>query len=155
MEKIIVYVNEARHALEQIAPMQQQASSQNAGVQGTHWILVACAPRMSQHVSKWLTHSARENWRAKWSQRLFDDITPSLRTGPDTVQSLVARLPLLQMTELLLRQHGAARVLDARLALAGQTLPPVTHNQPEIAPSPWAVPGALVGMGAVMALAAD
>lgn len=155
MEKIIVYVNDAHHALEQIAPMQQQASGRLAGTQGTHWIVVACAPRMSQHVSKWLTHSARDAWRARWSERLFDAVLPQVRGGSDTAQGVVAKLPLVQMTELLLRQHGAARVLDARLALAGQALPPVTPNQPEIAQNPWTVPGALVGMGTMMALAAD
>ena len=155
MEKIIVYVNDTTHALAQIAPMKRQAIAGASESQRTHWILVACAPRMSRHVSKWLTHSARENFRAKWSEGLFAQITPLLATGHDSVQGVVAHQPLLQMTETLLRQHGAARVLDARLAVAGQPLPPVTRNQPEEVQSRWAVPGAMVGLGTVMALAAD
>ena len=154
MEKIIVYINDAAHAKAQIAPMTCQGPAGSAA-QRTHWILVACAPRMSQHVSKWLTYSARENFRTKWSESLFAEIKPMLATGQDTVDALVARQPLLNMTETLLRQHGPARVMDARLALAGQTLPPVTANQPEMEPSHWAMPSAMVGLGAVMALAAD
>jgi hypothetical protein len=59
------------------------------------------------------------------------------------------------MTETLLRQHGVARVLDARLAPVGQYLAPVTPNQPEIDPNRWALPGAVLGLGTVMALAAE
>jgi hypothetical protein len=155
VEKIIVYINDATHALAQIAPMKGQTPAGSNDQGRTHWILVACAPRVSQHVSKWLTYSARENFRAKWSESLFAEITPLLATGQDTVQGLVVRQPLVQMTETLLRQHGAARVLDARLALVGQHLPPVTQNQPEHAQSRWTIPGALVGMGTVMALASE
>lgn len=156
MEKIIVYVNDATHAIQQIAPMRRHAAAAAlAGGAGTHWILVASAPRMSQHVSKWLTHSARSSWRQKWSARLFEQIVPILKTEMDQVQTLVAREPLVQMTDSLLLQYGPSRVLDARLALPGQDLQPITRDQPASTESRWAVPGALVGMGAVMALAAE
>jgi hypothetical protein len=156
MEKIIVYVNDANHAIQQIAPMRRHAAaSALAGGTGTQWILVASAPRMTRHVSKWLTYSARASWRAKWSERLFADIVPLLKADQDEVQTLLARDPLVEMTDALLLQHGPARVLDARLAMAGQTLQPITRDQPASTQGRWAVPGALVGLGTVMALAAD
>ncbi len=156
MEKIIVYVNDVSHALQQIAPMRRHAAAAAlAGGAGTHWILVASAPRMSRHVSKWLTHSARSSWRARWSERLFEDIVPILRTGQDQVLTLLAHDPLVEMTDKLLAQHGPARVLDARLALPGQDLQAITRDQPESTGSRWAVPGAVVGMGTLMALATD
>ncbi len=155
MEKIIVYTNDAAHALAHIAPMKRQGPAGSAELSRTHWILVACAPRMSRHVSKWLTHTARENFRARWSDKLFAAIRPMVETGQDTVECVVASQTLVEMTAALLRQHGAARVMDARVALVGQNLPPVTVDQPANPPSRWAVPGAMVGLGTVMALAAD
>ena len=156
MEKIIVYVNDVNHAIQQIAPMRRHAAaSALAGGPGTQWILVASAPRMTRHVSKWLTHSARTSWRAKWSERLFSEIALLLKTDQDEVQTLLAKEPLVEMTDALLLQYGPARVLDARLALPGQDLQPITRDQPASSESRWAVPGALVGLGTVMALAAD
>lgn len=74
MDNIIAYVDDAEYALHQLAPMLNEASS--AGRQPAQWILVACPPRMSRHINKWVNHTARENWRNKWADKLFKLLTP-------------------------------------------------------------------------------
>jgi hypothetical protein len=155
MEKIIVYINHADHALALLAPMKRQTSGSSSGAEGTRWVLVACAPRMTRHVSKWVTGSVRQSWREKWCAKVLAQLAPILKTEGDQVELVVAREPLVQMTADLLAKYGPARVLDARLALAGQQLQPVTRDQPTEPVNRWALPSALVGMGTVMALASE
>ena len=84
------------------------------GAAPTHWLLVACAPRMTHRISKWVSHSARENWRAKWSDKLFEQVVPALRERGDAVTPILAKGPLPELTRSLMTEHGTARVIDAR-----------------------------------------
>jgi hypothetical protein len=151
MEKIIVYLDDADYAAHQLAPMAMGASPRTP----THWVLVACAPRMTQRISKWVSHSARESWRAKWAAKLFEQVVPPLRRGGDSVSTVLAKGPLPELTRKLIAQHSASHVLDARRPKFGQPLAPLTADQPAPAEGGWQVPGAVVGMGAVLLLAAD
>ncbi len=152
MDKIIVYLDDAAFARHQLAPMKNSASGSQAG---TRWILVACPPRMTRHISKWVNHTARQNWRIKWADKLFTEITPELQAQGDTVTTVLAHGPLLELTQELLTQHGVARVLDARRPKFGQDMQPVTADQPAGSEARWTVPGAIVGMGAALVLAAE
>jgi hypothetical protein len=105
MQKVILYLDDAAYA---------QAQLSAAAAQPTHWLLVACAPRMTHRISKWVSHSARENWRAKWADKLFDQVVPSLRARGDAVTPILARGPLPELTRTLMADHGTARVLDVR-----------------------------------------
>jgi len=127
MEKIIVYLDDPAYA-------RQQMPGTDAGP--THWLLVACAPRMTHRISKWVSHSARENWRAKWADKLFDQVVPALQARGDTVTPILARGPLPELTRSLMAEHGTERVLDVRRP---KQEPPRNGN--------W-VPGALMGLGA-------
>jgi hypothetical protein len=149
MDKIIVYVDDAAHALQQLAPMRGSAKP------ATTWIMVACPPRLAQHASKWVNHSAREKWRLKWSDTLFDQITPAFAGPSDTVVRVVASGKLTELSDQLLAEHGLARILDARCMRFGQDLEPVVHGQPVSHHSRWSVPAAIAGVGAVMALASE
>ncbi|MFC5496705.1 hypothetical protein ACFPOE_04090 [Caenimonas terrae] len=149
METIIVYLDDAAHAQQQLAPMAV------AGAPAAHWVLVACAPRMTRHVSKFVTHSARQNWRAKWADKLFRQVVPHLAARGDAVTAVLANGPLPELTRQLAARHGAARVLDARRPRFGQDLQPVTPEQPTATQERWSVPGAVLGMGAVLLLAAE
>jgi len=104
MEKVIVYLDDAAYARDQLT----------AGAEPVHWLLVACAPRMTHRISKWVSHSARENWRLKWSDKLFDQVLPLLRDRGDAVTPILARGPLPELTRALMEEHGALRVVDAR-----------------------------------------
>ena len=104
MEKVIVYLDDAGYARQQLP----------ATAEPTHWLLVACAPRMTHRISKWVSHSARENWRAKWADKLFDQLVPELRARGDAVTPIQAKGPLPELTRSLMAEHGTARVLDVR-----------------------------------------
>lgn len=135
MNKVIVYLDDPAYARQRMPA---------AGADPTHWVLVACAPRMTHRISKWVSHSARENWRAKWADRLFDQVVPALRARGDAVTPILARGPLPELTRSLMAQHGTDSVLDVRR--------PKTQEGPSGAG--WS-PGGLMGMGAALLLAAD
>ena len=127
MEKVIVYLDDPAYARQQLP----------AGAAPIHWVLVACAPRMTHRISKWVSHSARENWRAKWADKLFDQVIPALHARGDAVTPVLARGPLPELTRSLMAEHGTARVIDVRR--------PKTPEPPER----W-TPGALRGMGVLL-----
>lgn len=110
MDRVIVYVDDAAYAEQVLAPL----FARDAALQ-TQWVLVACAPRMTHRISKWVSHSARENWRAKWADKLFAQILPALRAPASSVTTVVAKGPLVELTEQLqAAQPSAAQVVDAR-----------------------------------------
>lgn len=110
MDKVIVYVDNAEYAQQMLAPLFARESSTR-----THWVLVACAPRMTHRVSKWVSHSARENWRAKWADKLFAQILPALHVPAGRVTTVLAKGPLAELTDQLQAEGTAvAQVVDAR-----------------------------------------
>jgi hypothetical protein len=155
MDNIIVYVDNADHALQQLVPMKSSQRLDRSSQQATQWILVACTPRVTKHISKWVSRSARENWRAQWSGKLFSQIAPTLKAQGDEVHTVIAHGSLPELTEQLLAQHRGARVMDARCPRFGQDLPPVTRDQPIQHDSRWSVPSAVAGMSALLVLASD
>jgi hypothetical protein len=134
VDKVIVYLDDPAYA-------HQQMPAPAGGP--THWVLVACAPRMTHRISKWVSHSARENWRAKWADKLFDQVIPPLQARGDAVTPVLAKGPLPELTRVLMAEHGTARVLDARRPKA-----------PEHGAQGWP-PGAMMGLGALLLLGAD
>ena len=146
MEKLIVYIDDADYALHMLQPM--------LGAEGrtpTQWLLVACAPRVSRHVSKWVSHSAREGWRADWAQKTFARLTPLLAQQGDQVNTQVGQTDLVHQTGQLLQQHGQARVLDARRPKFGHDLAPVTLAQSQDRQTVLGMAAALAGAGLLMA----
>ena len=128
MQNIIVYIDDACHALQLLQPL--LAASDNAEqLPDTHWILVGCAPRVTNRVSKWVTHSARDNWRRKWADKVFSQIVPTLVGQRSNITTLLADTSLGQQTEWLIQQHGTARVLDARRPRLDMN-PPAVRSQP-------------------------
>lgn len=86
MDKVIVYVDDAAYARQVLEPLAAPATA------GTiHWVLVACAPRMTHRISKWVSHSARENWRAKWADKLFAQLQPWLRAEGAPISTVLAK----------------------------------------------------------------
>lgn len=151
MDNIIVYLDDAEFALQQLAPMKNSANARTA----THWILVACPPRMTRYINKWVNHTARQAWRQKWSDKLFEQVVPAMQNQGDCITQVLAQGPLVEQTSALLAEHGVARVLDARRPKFGQDLPPVVAGQPTEGAARWSLPGAVIGMGAVLVLAAE
>lgn len=151
MEKIIVYVDDGAHAQQQLGPMTRSAPGSGPASR-THWVLVACAPRMTHRISKWVSHSARENWRAKWADKLFSQIVPSLQARGDLVTVVLAKGPLPELTDRLKAEHGVSRVLDARRPKFDPDPAPVKGAEPPAGGKRWDIPGAVLGMGAMLVL---
>jgi hypothetical protein len=133
MDKVIVYLDDPAYARQQM-PAQPGRP--------THWVLVACAPRMTHRISKWVSHSSRENWRAKWADRLFEQVVPGLRARGDDVTPVLARGPLPELTRNLMAEHGTEQVIDVRRP----------KGEDSGNPGRWG-PGALMGLGALFLLA--
>jgi hypothetical protein len=151
METLIIYLDDAAYADQILAPMLAVGAP-------TRCVLVACAPRMSRRIGKWLSHSSRENWRNKWCDKLFAHITPVLMQRHPSAQLameyVVAQGPLPELTQQLRTRFGVARVVDARRPKFGQAMVPVTHEQP-IKPATWQIPGAVGSLSALLVLAAE
>jgi hypothetical protein len=146
METIAVFVNDAAYARRILLPMEPAGEA-------THWVLVACAPRLTHRIGRWVSHGQREQWRARWAERLFAELQPSLaaRQG-DRVQTRVAKTPLQQVVEQLHREHGPAlRLLDARRPKLAQPTEPLAGDE-ATETSRWTVPIAVSG-GLAMVLA--
>jgi hypothetical protein len=71
-------------------------------------VLVACAPRMTHRVSKWVSNRARENWRGKWADKLFAASLPVLQGSAGQVTSLLACGPLAEVVDQLRQELGTS-----------------------------------------------
>ena len=135
MHKVIVYLDDPAYARQQMP----------AAAGPTHWVLVACAPRMTHRISKWVSHSARENWRAKWADKLFGQVIPPLQERGDAVTPVLAKGPLPELTRLLMAEHGTQRVLDVRRPKAPDGPPP----------GQWSPGNTMMGLGALLLFGFD
>jgi hypothetical protein len=88
---------------------------------------------MTRRIGKWLSHSARENWREKWCDKLFSQFTPSISRA-DHVFCEVANGPLPEYTEMLLKDLGNAKVIDVRRPKFGVEMPPVVQPVSQTTP---------------------
>lgn len=149
MDTMIVYIDEATYALKMLTPMLASGEARSP----TRWIVVGCAPRVTHHVSKWVTNSARQSWRGKWGEKVFSQVVPLLQGPGDSVITQLASGPLCDLTDALMVQYGSARVLDARRPKLGQDLQPVTRQQPQEVQGVWSYAAVVAGTG--MLLAAD
>ena len=149
MDTLIVYLDDAAYAQQLLAPLSLAGTSVP-----TQWVLVACAPRMSRRIGKWLSHSSRENWREKWSAKLFAQICPALEISGSKVHTVIANGPLPELTQRLRADFGVARVVDARRPKFATSLEPVVIGQVTDKQS-WQLPAVLSGVGAMLVLAAE
>jgi hypothetical protein len=150
VETIILFVDDAAHAREQL---RLHAPADPAPAGSVHWILVACAPRMTHRISKWVSHSSRENWRAKWFAKTQDQLMPLLAQGGSKVTPVLAKGPLGELTRELKLRHGAAcAVVDARRPRVGVELEPLQPAAAGQSATPARLKGALGSMGSMGAL---
>jgi len=129
METIIVFIDDADHAIKQLLPMLPQ---QTHGA--TRWVLVGCAPRVTRHMSRFVTQSARAGWRDSWADKVFARVMPQLHNQArplDTVITQIAppRQSLDDLTSELTRQYSPRHVLDARRPKLGQDVQAATPTR--------------------------
>jgi hypothetical protein len=131
METMIVYVDDAEYARKMLSPLLPAGHAQLLN-QSTHWIIVACAPTVTNDVGKWVSSEAKELWRDDWATAVFDQIKPLLGVMGNTVTTQLAsqKSSLVAQTNELLKQHIGVQVIDARRPKFGQDLQPVTSSQP-------------------------
>ncbi|WP_341909270.1 hypothetical protein [Polaromonas sp. YR568] len=142
MDNIIVYVDDAdcaRQCLRAVLDSLANGDGKGTGPSGPprpprRWILLGCAPRVTHRASKWVTNSARESWRGRWADRLFAQLTPLLEGGGNEVITQLAQSTLGSQTEALMRQFGAARLVDARRPRAAEERSESTTPGPGITP---------------------
>jgi len=110
VETIIVYLDDAEYAQPLL-----QSMSQSPRAADTHWVVVACAPRITHRVSKWVSNRTRENWRTKWADKLFADALPVLQGCGGRVSPMLARGPLSELVEQLRTDLGVSpQIVDVR-----------------------------------------
>lgn len=117
LDTYVVYLDDAEYAARELASVLRQPQTKR-------FVLVACAPRMTRRIGKWLSHSARDNWREKWCDKLFSQFVPHI-SREDRVFCEVATGPLNEHTDRLLSELGSARVLDVRRPKFGTEMQPV------------------------------
>jgi hypothetical protein len=153
METIIVYLDDAGHAAQALVSMTNPAAPARQVVP-RHWILVACAPRMTHRISKWVSHRTRENWRERWADKLFEQVLPLLqRREGDRITPVLARVPLPELTRSLQGEFGPASVVDVRRPKSVGEQPANDGREPDAPGRPG--PGPLLGLGAALLLACD
>lgn len=114
MERIAVFVNDVAAARHILQPML-------IGGGPTHWILVACPPTLTRHIGRWVSHSARQQWRERWAADLFGALQPELRAQADSqVETLIAKRPLVEVSARLLARLPHLRLLEARQPRTGR-----------------------------------
>lgn len=141
MPTIIAYVDDADYA-----QLLLQAAVLAPNAQGAHWVLVACAPRITHRISKFVSNRSRENWRNKWADRLFEACVPMLQAYGLQVSTVLARGPLPELLQSLQAEHGnQAQVIDMR-----RPKQEVAQAQPQSKQSALSkLPGTLAGIGAL------
>jgi hypothetical protein len=131
MKTIVVYVDDADYARKALIPRLPAGHAQNTN-ETSHWIVVACAPSVTNDVGKWVSPEAKELWRDDWADALFEQVKPALGVMGNTVTTQLAdsKISLVDQTAHLLKLHTNAQVIDARRPRFGQDLQPVTSGQP-------------------------
>ena len=85
---VALFIDDAAAARLALQPLLQSSHP-------AHVILVACAPKLTHHVGRFLTHASREQYRDRWARDLFGELQPLWSLAPrGTVETLVARAPL-------------------------------------------------------------
>jgi hypothetical protein len=148
MEKIAVFVNDAPHAHHLLLPLLSAARPQ-------HWILVACPPTLTRHIGRWVSASARDQWRERWATELFAQVEPALKVPAGSrVEKMLAKRPLIEVATRLDQRLGNVKVFDARRPRLGKPAEPLAVDAPASELSRWTYPVAITtGLSAMLALA--
>jgi hypothetical protein len=144
MEKIAVFINDAAHAQHILQPMLQDDRP-------THWVLVATPPKLTRHIGRWVSATARQAWVERWSTELFAELEPVLRQcAGSRVEKVLAKRPLVDVSKRLQDRLAPVRLLDARRPRVGKPDEPLTADQPPTGAGRWA--SAVVATGSLSAV---
>ena len=126
MQKIAVFVNDAEHARGVLQPLLQAGEP-------THWIVVACMPTLTRHIGRWVSNAARRQRVERWSEELFAQLEPSLRTpAGNRVDRVLAQRQLHHTVVRLQQVEGPLRLLDARRPRPGRPDEPLVPGAADL-----------------------
>ena len=131
METFAVYVNDHEHGPRQILSLLE-------GQAPARWVLLACPPRMSRHLGRWLSQPAKKKWRMRWSEEALHEVTQRIRAKGDAFEIRIVRDPQAKLERELRREFPGLRLIDAR------------RMQDR-----WEVPAGAAAMGTLMTLAVE
>ena len=147
MRTIALFIDDAAAARMALQPLMQ---SRDAG----RVVLVACAPKLSRHVGRFVSHAGREQFRQRWARDLFTELQPLWSKAPrGTVETMIAQAPLEVIVQRMKVQEGTQLVaIDARKAALEQAkLSQATPAQ--IAARRWLIPAFVTtGLGIALAI---
>jgi hypothetical protein len=148
METIAVFVNDVANARHILQPMLR-------GAEPTQWVLVACPPVLTRHIGRWVSQSARRQWRERWAAELFAGLAPAFEAAPgNAIETMIASRPLADVSARLQARRPQLRLLDARQPRVGRIDEPISAGQPAQESNRWTAPAAAAaGLTAMLALA--
>ena len=140
----IVFIDDAAFALQRL----KEHCSEDSG----HWVLVACAPKITRRASRWGNRSTLDKWRNKWAKNLFEGLIPhSPLLQRARVSTHISEVSVQQMTAQLHAEHPQAQVLDGRRPKAISEPPSA-----DFVPRPAKLAGSLLSvLGVCFTLALD
>jgi hypothetical protein len=153
MQKLIVYFDDVSYVKQRVIPATPDAAVRPDSP--THWVLVACPPRISRYVGRRVSAQARLLWRKSWADKALADVKSVVARQGDQVTCLMPSGSLENFSADLFEEFGAACAIDARRPKFGQDLMPLTRNQSTATDSRWALPGTIAGLFTTVVLALE
>ena len=119
----IVFIDDAAFALQRL----KEHCSEDSG----HWVLVACAPKITRRASRWGNRSTLDKWRNKWAKNLFEGLIPhSPLLQSARVSTHISEVSVQQMTAQLHAEHRRRRC-----STGAAPRPSPSHHRPISCPA--------------------
>ncbi len=157
-QSVIVVVDDAQCLLQGLPALQKRPDAgtpqAGAGAPPRHWVLLACPPRMSQRIGKFMSQSARAGWHTRWIDKLRAQVEPVLQNGGDTMELHILGNQFAAQMQMLRAAHPGAAVQDLRRPRIGAA--PATTSQSVVKGlARGALPGGLLMLVMALSLTPD
>src|SRR5512139_3404050 len=147
MKTVALFIDDTEAARMALRPLLQSRADGRV-------VLVACAPKLSRHVGRFVSNAGREQYRQRWARDLFTELQPLWSMAPrGTVETMVAKAPPEVVVQRMKVHEGTDLVaIDARrTALEQARLSQATPAQ--VAARRWLVPAFVTtGLGIALAI---
>ncbi len=147
MRTIALFIDDAAAARMALQPLIQSSDAVRV-------VLVACAPKLSRHVGRFVSNAGRDQYRQRWARDLFSELQPLWSTAPrGTVETMIAKAPLEVIVQRMKVHEGTELVaIDARKAALEQAR--MNQATPvQLAARRWLVPAFITtGLGIALAI---
>ncbi len=122
LDTLVVLLDDGPTAQAMLSDLLSQRTGTAQPMRTLHLVLVACPPRMTHRMSKWLSHRTREGWRQRWQTRLHEAVQPVLQQARVRSNWVLADGPLHELTQRLKEQHQAQSIVDLRRSRLSDTI---------------------------------